>query len=132
MGHSDGAVEALMVGCNAPVKDTRITAIVSMDGADVFGAGDCTKLLLTHGNEDTTQSISGSQNAYSLLKAQPKYFATIVGAEHSKHIMGDVAPFTANNDAVVIAFLNQTLQHHGDVAAVALQIGSGVSLVSSP
>jgi fermentation-respiration switch protein FrsA (DUF1100 family) len=92
-GHSMGAVTTMGVALNTCCADNRIGAAVVMSGFEgTFPAGSYTAtdrppVLFLHGDHD--ESISASSGLTAFYDARPpKYFVTLLGADHGSPFGG--------------------------------------------
>jgi len=108
VGHSDGGIVALMAGFNPSLKDSRITAVISADGATEPRESSGPPLLLIHGTLDAIENISSSINAYNSLSAPVKYLAKVIGADHYLYVIQNQTQ-TPALDAITGAFLKHQL-----------------------
>ena len=107
VGHSDGADTALSAGYSSQ-KDSRLKAVVAIAPDYTSGLGSGPPLLLMHSDSDTTVPYSESVALFPTIQASPKYFATLIGADHFESVVGN-SPQTPAIDALTATFLsNQT------------------------
>jgi predicted dienelactone hydrolase len=87
-GHSLGAITTLGVAFNSCCADARVRAVVSLAGIELpFGSGTffggaSHPLLLLHGTSDPRVPYDGSVNVFAAAPS-PKYFVSLVGAQHT-------------------------------------------------
>src|SRR5436190_16867404 len=86
-GHAIGAVTTFVLAYNTGARDTRIDAAMTLagglvgDGSNYFTGVD-TPLLAIHGDADTTDPITDTQEAFDLANP-PKFYVTLLGSDHS-------------------------------------------------
>ncbi len=85
-GHSDGGDTALAVGYDPRQRDSRVSAVVVLSGAQIPGSefgfpAQGPPLLATQGTADTVNPPSAT-NAFFRLAHKPKYLLELLGAEH--------------------------------------------------
>jgi predicted dienelactone hydrolase len=112
-GHSDGADVALMVGYQDGLSDPRVDAVIAdapdpMSGA---AASSTRPLLLVQGNADSVVPYSSSQAVFGQVQA-PRYYVTLLGADHLAPIEGGT-PWTPVLDDAAIDFLDATVAGRG-------------------
>jgi dienelactone hydrolase len=111
-GHSLGAATTLEAAYERGFEVPGVRAVVSMAGILAaippggFEPAPPTPLLLIHGDVDTTVPISGSQNAFRVLRG-PRWFVTMHGADHNTIFL---PPYGSVLDAAAIAFLDAQLK----------------------
>jgi dienelactone hydrolase len=111
-GHSDGAVAALSVADDRPVRDPRIHAAIIMSGAEPSGMGPFPPhgppLLAVQGTADPINAPATSA-AYFRLANRPKFLLWLLGASH-------LPPYTTEQpqlgivERTTIAFLDHYLR----------------------
>jgi predicted dienelactone hydrolase len=113
VGHSDGADVALMVGYQRGKADPRVGAIVADAPDPMKGAlvGSRSPLLLVQGNADTVVPYSSSQAVFRQVSA-PRYYLTLLGADHVPPIFGS-SKWTEPLDTAVADFLDATVAGRG-------------------
>ncbi len=126
VGHSDGADVALMVGYEAQTADPRFKAVVA-DAPDPIESpvvSSQAPLLLVQGTADEVVPYSSSQEVFSQLSAVPRYYLSLIGADHLSPIQGPSA-WTSTLQASVADFLDATVAGRGPgPAALPQQLGS--------
>lgn len=118
VGHSDGGVVALTIGYGAGgtgTRDTRVTAVISEDGAIGGPVQAGPPLLLTHGTSDTINPISSSNNAFAVIQAPYKSFAKFTGADHD-HYITEAGKWQPAVDDMTTSFLKRALSKDGSDA----------------
>ncbi len=124
-GHSDGADVALMVGYQDGLLDPRVHAVIA-DAPDPMSGAIATSarpLLLVQGNADSVVPYSSSQAVYDQVHA-PRYYVTLLGADHLAPIEGGT-PWTPVLDDAAIDFLDATLAGRGPgVSALPRELSS--------
>lgn len=134
IGHSDGSPEVLLAACNPVLKDSRVAAVISMDGAYPGGEkiSECVpNVLFIHGTDDKIQNMSGSINAFQELSAVNKYLVKIEAADHFHYIWEDKGVTTAASDMTVLSFLDQTLKTKGNFKDIVNSLGAAVEMKSN-
>jgi predicted dienelactone hydrolase len=125
-GHSLGAITTLGVGVNSCCADTRIRAVVSIDGIELpfghgtFFTGRRLPLLLLHGDADQTIPYAGSQRIFADAPS-PKYFVTLHGAPHTSFRQPNTASRPAPPwEPVVVSTVTDFLDRYlkGQLAAL--------------
>lgn len=113
VGHSDGADVALMVGYQQGSIDPRIKSVVAMAPDPMSGSPVATTrpLLLVQGNADSVVPYSSSQRVFGQVDA-PRYYVTLLGADHFPPIGGGTA-WTPVLDSDVADFLDATVAGRG-------------------
>ncbi len=112
-GHSDGADVALMVGYQQGLLDPHVDAVIA-DAPDPMSgaiAASTRPLLLIQGNADSVVPYSSSQTVYNQVQA-PRYYVTLLGADHLAPIEGGT-PWTPVLDDAVADFLDATVAGRG-------------------
>jgi dienelactone hydrolase len=116
VGHSDGAIDALMVGYSAQ-KDARFKVVVSVGADDYSSQLDSgPPLLQMHGEKDTIAKHDGDLNNFHKITANPKHFFTMLGGDHGVPSSwvdtgGDDTPAL---DALTTGFLDMELNGKPD------------------
>lgn len=86
-GQSDGADDALALGYNTCCRDTRVSAVISLSGAELssypgkYFVSKGSPLLVVQGSEDQINLPSDSQTVFEAA-GPPKYYLTLIGADH--------------------------------------------------
>jgi fermentation-respiration switch protein FrsA (DUF1100 family) len=118
-GESLGAGVALAIGYNSAVQDPRVRAVAALSGGcnsctptpfdppGTYFTGPSVPLLLVHGTADPALPYAGSQQQYDAAPA-PKYFITLVGAQHVQY----GPPWEAAVTKASIDFFEASLDHH--------------------
>jgi fermentation-respiration switch protein FrsA (DUF1100 family) len=125
VGHSDGADVSLMDGYQQGLVDPRVHAIVSdapdpMTGVIIPSA---VPLLLMQGSADSVVPYASSQAVFQQVQA-PRYYLTLVGADHLPPIQGGT-PWTPVLDTSVADFLDATIAGRGPgVALLPAELGA--------
>jgi dienelactone hydrolase len=86
-GHALGAVTTFVLAYSTSLRDPRVDAAVTLAGRLVGDQGDyftgvTTPLLAIHGEADTDDPITATENAFDLA-SPPKFYVTLLGADHS-------------------------------------------------
>ena len=113
VGHSDGADVALMVGYQQGTVDPRVRAIVAdapdpMTGVVVPSSA---PLLLVQGTADSVVPYADSRIVFDQVSA-PKYYVSLIGADHLPPIEGGTA-WTPVLDKAVADFLDAAVADRG-------------------
>lgn len=129
VGHSDGADVALMAGYQQGRIDPRVRAVVADAPDPMTGTivGSNTPLLLMQGDADPVVPYTSSQEVFTQVQA-PRYYLTLLGADHLSPIVGD-SPWTPALDAAVHDFLDATVADRGPGAGALSSELSSSSLV---
>ena len=133
-GHSLGAATTYGVAFNGCCKDPRIKAVMILAGFVLVttGANDFTRkvpILIIHGDADATLNIALDQALYPQL-AGPKWFITLIGADHSTAFEDSPNPDDQLVKTVTTDFWNGTLAGNAN-ALDALATDAGVAGVST-
>lgn len=113
VGHSDGAIDALLVGYSDQ-KDSRYKAVISVSSDDISSQlGSGPPLLQLHGDKDTIARHDGDFNNYKKINASPKYFFTMINADHF-NVVAVGSDDTPALDALTVGFLDQLLNGKPD------------------
>ena len=106
-GHSDGAIDALAVALSQCCRDRRITAVVSIAGAEqagTFGSysgGRAVPLLVVQGDRDVHLTVGDAHAIYDPA-APPKFLLVLRGADHNTALLdAGMQPATLLADEVV-------------------------------
>ncbi len=129
-GHSLGAITTLGAAFNSCCADPRVKAVVTLAaielpfGTGTFFSGARHPLLLFHGTSDPEIPYDGSVAVFAAAPS-PKYFVTLVGAQHTpfRQVATASQPPTAWEPVVVATvtdFLNAYLKRqHAAIARLA-------------
>lgn len=124
VGHSDGADVALMVAYESGTLDHRVRAVVA-DAPDPITdpvVPSNVPLLLMQGDADTVVPYSSSQTVFTQVSA-PRYYLTLLGADHYPPIEGD-SEWSPTVDQSVADFLDATVAGRGPgTAALDSELG---------
>lgn len=118
VGHSDGAMAVLRDGY-ASGSDNKVKAVVAISAdniANELGTGP--PFMIIHGDGDTIASYGGDHANYEKISANPKYFVTMLGADHFEYVAHS-APDTPALDNISSAFLkNQLKGETNDISSI--------------
>lgn len=118
-GHSMGGFTTLGVVLNTCCHDDRVTAAVVLSGSEVpfpggsFTVRDPTPTLFVHGDADDVVPYSAGRRAFSDAVA-PKYFVTLLGADHVGAFSGGTTPASGVVVRTTIDFLDRYLKGRAD------------------
>ncbi len=112
-GHSLGAGTTYAVTYNSCCRDDRIKAVVIMAGFIIIApeTDDFSRsvpILVLHGDADPTLNIQLDRDTFPKL-AGPKWFITLLGAEHSPPFEDAVSPWDSIVEKSTTDFWNGTL-----------------------
>ena len=116
IGHSDGGMIAMLDGYASGFKDTRLTAVMSEDGAWYTGYTESSgpPLFLMHGTKDIIQPISsGSNSLFSSIQGPYQAFAKVLGADHYHYIVDSSSQYLPAVDGLTGAFFSRVLGGNG-------------------
>jgi dipeptidyl aminopeptidase/acylaminoacyl peptidase len=113
VGHSDGADVALMVGYQQGTVDPRVRAIVADAPDPMIGVvvPSSAPLLLVQGTADSVVPYADSRIVFDQVSA-PKYYVSLIGADHLPPIEGGTA-WTPVLDKAVADFLDAAVADRG-------------------
>ena len=120
VGHSLGGATTWAVSFNPPTRDERIDSTVIFAGVTLPMAGEAFEfdsglpLLVLHGDKDDLP-IDSDLAAYEQA-VSPKWFVTLLGAEHRPAFTDDASPYDELVTRTVLDFWHGTL--NGDTQAL--------------